>query len=255
MTDKYYVYRPMLNLIGISEGTLEHRGYNETLGYGAFTGGDVVLVDMTLAEIDKLQTKMLRHPKNTFNSSALGMYQIVQKTRRWIQKTLRLDKTALFDADMQDRMACFLLGYRGVDKWMSRRMSMNTLMTGLAQEWASLPTLSGESYYGGKARVTVEQVKAALGECLLRHNEGQPKQEVPVVTEKVEKEVRQKTNWLTSIFGAGGVLSALFTWMSGADNEKIIIVFGAGVVVCVAVLIGGEWIVHRVKAIRKELRE
>lgn len=256
MVDKYYVYRPFLNLIGVSEGTSSHRGYNETLGYGKFTGGDVNLVSMTLAQIDKLQQSMLKHPANNLNSSALGEYQIVRKTRRMIQDTLNIPNTALFDKDMQDRMACFLLGQRGIDKWLAGRLSINTLITNLAKEWASLPKPDGNSYYGGKARVTVTQVIDALNAVKRRHMEGQPTREVevPVVPEKVEKEVRQKTNWLTTIFGAGGLLSGIFTWMSGADNEKIIIVLSAAVIVCVVVLIGGEWIVRRVKAIRKELQ-
>ena len=57
--DKYHVYRPLLDLIGHAEGTDRKRGYNETLGYGAFTGGDVDLVTMTLEAIDALQTRML----------------------------------------------------------------------------------------------------------------------------------------------------------------------------------------------------
>ncbi len=39
--DRYYVYRPMLDLIGFTEGTDKGDGYNETLAYGAYTGGDV----------------------------------------------------------------------------------------------------------------------------------------------------------------------------------------------------------------------
>jgi len=32
--DKYWVYRPVLDLLGLSEGTDKGRGYNETLAYG-----------------------------------------------------------------------------------------------------------------------------------------------------------------------------------------------------------------------------
>ncbi|MET3587372.1 hypothetical protein ABID21_003497 [Pseudorhizobium tarimense] len=75
----------------------------------------------------------------------------------------------------------------------------------------------------------------------------------PVVTEKVEKEVRQKTNWLSSafatVFGTGGLLS----YLAGMDPDALILVAGIGVVVIAAVLFGGEWIVRRVKSIRKEL--
>jgi hypothetical protein len=79
--DKYWVYRPTLDLIGTSEGTDKGRGYNETLGYGAYTGGDVNLVGMTLDQIDKLQTKMLQHPKNKLRSSAVWRW--ARTSRRW----------------------------------------------------------------------------------------------------------------------------------------------------------------------------
>src|SRR5690606_37183057 len=51
----------MLDLIGYAEGTDKGRGYNETLGYGAYTGGDKNLVLMTLDQIDAMQTGMLYH--------------------------------------------------------------------------------------------------------------------------------------------------------------------------------------------------
>ncbi len=73
--------KPILDELGKTEGTDRRRGYNETLGYGALTG-DVDLQNMTLAEVDALQTKMLQDPKNKLNSSAVGRYQIVQKTMR-----------------------------------------------------------------------------------------------------------------------------------------------------------------------------
>lgn len=77
--------------------------------------------------------------------------------------------------------------------------------------------------------------------------------EKPVVTEKVEKEVRQKTNWLSTafagIFGAGGISS----YLAGMDKDSLILVFGIGLAVVAAALVGGEWIVRRVRSIRKEL--
>lgn len=68
MPDKYYVYRPLLDLIGLTEGTDKGRGYNETLAYGRLTGGPVDLVGMTLSQIDALQTRMLQHKENVWNS-------------------------------------------------------------------------------------------------------------------------------------------------------------------------------------------
>lgn len=186
--DKYYVYRPLLDLLGYTEGTDEGRGYNETLAYGAFTGGPVDLVRMTLDKVDALQTKMLAHPDNDWNSSAAGRYQIVRTTRRDIQHKLGISGTALFDEAMQDRMACFLLGKRGIDKWLEGTLSLDGLIFNLALEWASMPTPNGTSYYGGqKARVDTDKVKDVLAEVKQRWvSKDHPYTEVPtpVVTSK-----------------------------------------------------------------------
>src|SRR5690606_37664720 len=213
--DRYAVYRPMLDLLGKSEGTDKGRGYNETLAYGAYTGGNVDLVGMTLKQIDDLQGKMLAHPKNKWKSSALGRYQIVRTTRRNIQKALSIPATAKFDVEMQDRMACFLLGQRGIDKYLSGRLSEDTLLDNLAREWASLPTSKGKGFYGGQhAAVDPARVRAVLAVVRKRHAQGQPVKEVPVPVEKpvvpdtVEQEVESKTSWwlwLTGLIGSGGL--------------------------------------------------
>lgn len=203
--DKYYVYRPMLNLLGISEGTKKGDGYNESLAYGEFTGGDVNLTAMTLKEIDALQAKMLKHPKNKWNSSALGMYQIVRKTRRSIESTLpdQYPKTRLFDADCQDEMACYLLGLRGIDKWLAGRLKQDTLIDNLAKEWASVPNSSGVGHYSGqRAGVTLAQVRQALAEVQRRHKGEQPAK----IPDEVPDTVQRKTGfwgWITTAIGGG----------------------------------------------------
>lgn len=169
MTDPFYIYRPMLDLLGKSEGTDKGRGYNETLSYGAYTGGDKELVAMTLDRIDELQTAMLRHPKNYLNSSALGRYQIVRTTLRKIRKKLKLSGREVYSATMQDRMGCFLLGGRGIDRWLKGKKSDNAMLLALAQEWASLPTPEGRGYYDGQnSSVSVAEVKRTLAEVKKR---------------------------------------------------------------------------------------
>jgi muramidase (phage lysozyme) len=273
--DKYYVYRPLLDLIGYTEGTDEGDGYNETLAYGKMldgkktrgSGPDVILTTMSLAEIDKLQTKMLADPDNArLNSSAIGRYQIVRTTMREIKRTLSLTGLEKFDADMQDRMACYLLGVRGIDKYLAGRLKEDTLINNLAKEWASLPTTKGKGHYDGQnARVGVARVRETLAEIKKRHALGQPtvtvevpvevpvEVEKPVVPKTIEREVNQKTNWFTTIFttvfgaGFGG------SWLAGMDRDGLILIFGIGVVVTLAVLVGGKWMVQRIKAIKAEL--
>jgi len=160
-------FDPLLNLIGKSEGTDRRRGYNETLGYGAYTGGDRDLCSMTLDQIDALQGAMLRHPNNRWNSSALGRYQIVRTTLRSLRRRLGLDGRDLFDAAMQDRLAAQLLIGRGFTQFISGRKSEDDFINALAREWASLPTTAGVGYYGGqRAHVTLAEVRRALAQCL-----------------------------------------------------------------------------------------
>jgi muramidase (phage lysozyme) len=257
--DPYYVYRPLLDLIGFTEGTDKGDGYNETLAYGAYTGGDVDLVGMSLSQVDALQTKMLANPKNKMNSSAVGRYQIVRTTLRAIRKTLSLASAMKFDADMQDRCACYLLGLRGIDKYLSGRLSENTLINNLAHEWASLPTTSGKGAYDGQnAAVSVDRVRSVLAAVRALHMAGQPKQEVkvpvevdkPVVPEAVEVEVKKKTNlwgWLTGIFGSGGVGIA---GLLGADWQTVVAIGGLAIVMLVIVILLRRQIIGAVQDIR-----
>ncbi|WP_146592201.1 phage tail tape measure protein [Puniceibacterium confluentis] len=101
------------DLIGFAEGTDKGRGYNETLGYGAFTGGDVNLVAMTVNEVLALQKKMLAHPDNSYNSSAVGRYQIVSQTLRSLMGEMGLSGNEVFSTDLQDQMADRLIDRRG----------------------------------------------------------------------------------------------------------------------------------------------
>lgn len=128
---------PFLDLIGRAEGTdfrpggLPARGYNETLGYGAFTGGDRNLTDMNLNQIRDLQKSMLAHPKNTFNSSALGRYQITNRTMMGLREQMQLKGDELFTPQLQDRMAMQLMQGRGPD------------IGGLRREWVGLQNIPG----------------------------------------------------------------------------------------------------------------
>jgi len=77
--------------------------------------------------------------------------------------------------------------------------------------------------------------------------------EKPVVPEKVEKEVRQKSGWGAWFTTALGALGGLGTWIANADPQLIIILVAAGVLCAGLILFGGEWIVRRVKSIRREI--
>ncbi|MEP0155251.1 phage tail tape measure protein [Pseudophaeobacter sp.] len=136
--------RGILDLIGHVEGTDKGRGYNETLGYGAFTGGPVNLINMTLNEILELQRQMLAHPDNTYNSSAVGRYQIVSTTLKDQMEKLGLTGDELFGKDLQDRIGMNLVrgrmsqGREGFyNEWEGFRSAgtpWSTIQAGLGQQ-------------------------------------------------------------------------------------------------------------------------
>lgn len=105
----------VLDLIGYAEGTDRGRGYNETLDYGRWTGGDVNLINMTLREVLELQRMMLANPENRAlygdgkGSSAVGRYQIVSTTLKGLIDRLGLSLDELFTPELQDRMALELV--------------------------------------------------------------------------------------------------------------------------------------------------
>lgn len=155
---------PLLGLIGHTEGTDKGDGYNETLGYGAYTGGDVNLVGMTLGEIDKLQTQMLRHPNNKWNSSAIGRYQIIRTTMRKLKTKMGLTDDMTFSPELQDQMAMQLLEGRGLSKWQAGKMSDEQFMAGLSAEWASLPKADGKgTYRGQRVGTSTANLRGVLG--------------------------------------------------------------------------------------------
>ncbi|MBU2960488.1 phage tail tape measure protein [Citreicella sp. C3M06] len=88
------------------------KGYNTTLDYDRYTGPQN-LTGMTLDEIQQLQGRMLAHPDNPHNSSAVGMYQIVRSTLRGLMSEMNLSGDELFTGDLQDQMADRLIARRG----------------------------------------------------------------------------------------------------------------------------------------------
>lgn len=153
-------YAPLLNLIGKAEGTDKGRGYNETLGYGAYTGGEQNLTGMSLKEIDALQTKMLANPNNRLNSSAVGRYQFTRTTLRDLTRRNNLTGDEKFDPAMQDRLAGDLIKNLPAG-------SAAQLQNGLAGVWASFPRANtGMSAYGQRTGTDTESVRTAIAQSL-----------------------------------------------------------------------------------------
>ena len=113
--------------------------------------------EMTLGEVLEYQN-MVRKAGGT--STAVGAYQIIQKTLKQLMRDMNLREDDVFDEALQDKMALKLLERRGLEKFKSGKLSLEKFGENLAKEWASLPVLAptkrrgieiqpGQSYYKG----------------------------------------------------------------------------------------------------------
>lgn len=124
------------------------------------------LTKMTVGEVlawqDSIDAKYM--------SEAAGAYQIMEDTLRGLHQVAGVPLTATYDRDTQDKLAIALLKRRGLDKYLSGRMSATNFGNSLAKEWAGLPVVSGpkrgRSYYDGdglnSTKASVEDFLAAI---------------------------------------------------------------------------------------------
>lgn len=131
------------------------------------------LTTMTVAEVLAWQDSI----DARYMSEAAGRYQILEDTLRGLYRQAGVPLTALFDKSTQDKLAIALLRRRGLDDYLSGRMSLEAFALALAKEWASLPVpfdinrgrqnvKRGQSYYAGdglnKAHADLDEFLAVI---------------------------------------------------------------------------------------------
>lgn len=126
--------RALLNTIRYAEGTWAN---GHDVGYRIMFGGG-------------LMPSLDRHPNRVIYSSryasaAAGAYQFMPFT--WTMVTQKLGLNG-FDPDSQDQGALYLIQRRGALHLADRGELTEELAAKLSPEWASFPTLAGQSYYG-----------------------------------------------------------------------------------------------------------
>ena len=154
--------RAMLDVLGFTEGT----GTN----YGKIVNGTVIsspYFPELVGQHNVSITDLRRHPdilvrlNASLRSTAAGRYQFLTTT--W--EGLRLPD---FTASSQDTGAVML---------MQRRRMIEPLLSGNvqqavyngAQEWASLPTAGGGSYYGGQPARSIGEIERVYNDALRRY--------------------------------------------------------------------------------------
>ncbi len=144
--------RALLNTIRFAEGTWTNGrgdGYRMLYGGGQFSD-------------------MARHPDfvvtSGYSSAAAGAYQFLPAT--WNEAARRLRLTD-FQPASQDQAALYLMEKRGALARFDRQGFSHDVLALLAQEWASLPTLQGASFYGQPVK-GMEELRRFYSEDLAR---------------------------------------------------------------------------------------
>lgn len=166
----------LLDIISTAEGTHSARamhsgfasGYDVPYGYGQYLMPEKPLSQMTIAEIKEFQRKQIgatrgKVPGTTMGTGAVGKYQITQTTLQGLQNNLGFTDDQLFDEQFQDYLANELLRGRGMERFMSGRLTREDFLNNLSAEWASIPRTSGVgTYRGQRTGVSQQNMLTAL---------------------------------------------------------------------------------------------
>lgn len=138
---------------GTKSGTvgdiLNYIGQKESRGnYNILVGGKTNpnLTNMTVGEVLAFQRTM---KASGHESSAVGKYQIIRSTLEGLVRAGYASLDDKFDARTQDNLGEGLLKQRGLNSFLSGKISSDRFADNLSMEWASLPYHTGASYYAG----------------------------------------------------------------------------------------------------------
>ena len=175
---------PLLDFIGNKES----EGYDDISGLISQSRYPArPITEMTIQEVLDWQESIDRFQL----SEAVGRYQIMEDTLRGynndrstgpgnpLYTRAGLSAGALFSPENQDRMAIVLLEGRGLTRFLNGEISREQFANNLANEWASLPVVSGpnagRSVYAGdragkRALTTVQEFLDAIDAVKARND-------------------------------------------------------------------------------------
>jgi muramidase (phage lysozyme) len=132
----------LLDIIGKHESNGNYNAY-----YKHANNNTKDFTNMTVNEVIQWQRGFINSGSP---SSAVGKYQIINKTLVGLKDSMNLTGNEKFSPELQDRMAVKLLEGRGLNSFKNGRMSADSFMLGVSKEWASMPKdRSGRGYYDG----------------------------------------------------------------------------------------------------------
>lgn len=155
--------RPLFEVIAKGEvGSVKYKSAN---AYSVIYGSsEPELTNMSLQDVLDLQKDMVDEGSP---SSAMGKFQIINKTLKGLIKKLGLPLDTKFTPELQDRLALQLLKSRGFEDFLNGNISRTEFMRNLSMEWASLPKdKTGLSYYHGdglnKSHILPNEIRSAM---------------------------------------------------------------------------------------------
>jgi len=131
--------RALLNTIRYAEGTWAN---GQDIGYRIMFGGSL------MPSLDRHPNRVNRTAR--YASAAAGAYQFMPPTWAMVSRALGLQPVGpeAFGPQVQDQAAMFLVQRRGALALADQGVFSPELAHRLAPEWASFPTLAGQSFYG-----------------------------------------------------------------------------------------------------------
>lgn len=169
----------LLETISSGESGVGTAGYEITFGRGRYDpewAQGRRLTEMTMIEVERLQSDMLSNKRNVERTSAVGKYQIIKSTlygrggtaampaKGSIAEILDLKPEQKFTRETQERIGKELLKKRGLEEYKSGKISLEEFQERLSKEWAAIPSpKTGKSFYQGqKAGISQEKIRSAI---------------------------------------------------------------------------------------------
>ncbi|WP_148043656.1 hypothetical protein [Paracoccus methylarcula] len=220
---KFSIYhaQPVLDLIG----KYESRGDYDIV-YGGIPKSLRPKVKITSLTVRGVLTWQANIRAHGVASTAAGKYQIIYNTLKATVAQMGFNTSRVFDETVQDEMACHLLIGRGFQRYLDGAIDMESMVIGLAKEWASLPVprdmqgpsrwlKAGQSYYAGdglnKAHASVAEVETALAIARERYRSGaQPSAPAPDPAPAPSPAKPSSSNLLTTALIIGAAAAIIF---------------------------------------------
>lgn len=201
----------LLNFIGVYESANDPNAI-----WGGVKDTDHPLnpiTEMTVGEVLDWQDSV----DSKYMSEAVGEWQFLEDTLRGLYRQSGVSLNDKFNRETQIKLATQLLRRRGLDDYLSGKMSSDKFALSLSKEWASLPVpyditrngrdiKAGQSYYAGdglnSAHASVGGLLAAIRNI---KSEPTPQPRESVIETKTAKGIGAAA---TGVIGAGGTAIA-----------------------------------------------